>query len=244
MVKQGKRGGYRIIQLEVNMDKLISAIVEAQKKISDANRSATNEYFKSSKNKSGSPYATLEDVIQAVKEPLLEQGVLYQQISEQVEGGVCIETVFIGHGSKLETGKIFVPADKQTPHGYGSALTYARRYSLSLACGIGAADDDANKAEETVKKVAKKAPVKEVRTNEDDKYLFINQDGNLISSADTEETFLELCRSFLKKPDEDNCKTLYQANKTTISKAHIASVNDTKKAFTGLINLYEEKDNG
>ena len=115
---------------------------------------------------------------------------------------------------------------------------------MSLACGIGAADDDANKAEETVKKVAKKAPVKEVRTNQDDKYLFINQDGNLISSADTEETFLELCRSFLKKPDEDNCKTLYQANKTTISKAHIAAVNDTKKAFTDLMNLYEEKDNG
>ena len=66
------------------MDKLISAIVEAQKKISDANRSAVNEFFKNSKNKSGSPYATLEDVISAVKEPLLEQGILYQQISEQV----------------------------------------------------------------------------------------------------------------------------------------------------------------
>ena len=75
------------------MDKLISALVEAQKKISNANRTAMNDFFKSQKNRSGSPYATLEDVIQAVKEPLLEQGILYQQHSELVEGGVCIETI-------------------------------------------------------------------------------------------------------------------------------------------------------
>ena len=220
------------------MDKLISAIVEAQKKISDANRSATNEFFKNSKNKSGSPYATLEDVIQAVKEPLLEQGVLYQQISEQVEGGVCIETVFIGHGSKVETGKIFVPADKQTPHGYGSALTYARRYSLSLACGIGAADDDGNKAEETTKKIAK--PVTKPKViKEDAKYLFVNQDSNPLASADDEEAFLEICRAFLKHPDKETCKTLYVANKTVISKAHIAAVNATKKSLNDLVKLYE-----
>ena len=222
------------------MDKLISAIIEAQKKISDANRSATNEFFKNSKNKSGSPYATLEDVIQAVKEPLLEQGVLYQQTSEQVEGGVCIETVFIGHGSKLETGKIFVPADKQTPHGYGSALTYARRYSLSLACGIGAADDDGNKAEEITKKIAKSKPAPKANViKEDAKYLLVNQEGNLLASADDEEAFLELCRSFLKHPDKETCQTLYVANKSVISKAHIAAVNATKKSLNDLMKLYE-----
>ena len=41
------------------MDKLISALVEAQKKISNANRTAMNDFFKSQKNRSGSPYATL-----------------------------------------------------------------------------------------------------------------------------------------------------------------------------------------
>ena len=47
-----------------------------------------------------------EDVIQAVKEPLLEQGILYQQTSEQIDGGICIETIFYGHGSELKTGKM------------------------------------------------------------------------------------------------------------------------------------------
>ena len=50
------------------MDKLITALIAAQKKISNANRTAMNEFFKSNRNKSGSPYATLEDVIQAHKD--------------------------------------------------------------------------------------------------------------------------------------------------------------------------------
>jgi hypothetical protein len=39
-----------------------------------------------------------------------------------------------------------VPATKQDAQGYGSALTYARRYSLMAACGIAPEDDDGNAA--------------------------------------------------------------------------------------------------
>ncbi len=39
-----------------------------------------------------------------------------------------------------------VPANKQDPQGYGSALTYARRYSLMAVCGIAPEDDDGNAA--------------------------------------------------------------------------------------------------
>jgi hypothetical protein len=46
----------------------------------------------------------------------------------------------------LECGKLHVPASKQDPQGYGSALTYARRYSLMAACGIAPEDDDGNAA--------------------------------------------------------------------------------------------------
>ena len=68
---------------------------------------------------------------------------------------------------------MFVPADKNNAQGFGSAMTYARRYSLVTACGIGAgikveenatvektgADDDGNSASAVVKqkpKVVKK----------------------------------------------------------------------------------------
>ena len=58
-----------------------------------------------------------------------------------------METVFIHEsGEMLECGKLHVPASKQDPQGYGSALTYARRYSLMAACGIAPEDDDGNAA--------------------------------------------------------------------------------------------------
>ena len=54
-------------------------------------------------------------------------------------------TVFVHEsGETLECGILHVPASKQDPQGYGSALTYARRYSLMAACGIAPEDDDGN----------------------------------------------------------------------------------------------------
>ena len=115
-----------------------------------------NPHFKSK-------YASLESVIKAVKPSLVKNGILYRQVSKYTENGICIETIFHGHGAELPTGEIFLPVDKRTAQGFGSALTYARRYSLSLACGIGSEeDDDGNQAEKEVgkKSVPKKTPVK------------------------------------------------------------------------------------
>jgi hypothetical protein len=47
-------------------------------------------------------------------------------------------------------GKLHVPAAKQDPQGYGSALTYAKRYSLQSACGIAPEDDDGEHATKSV----------------------------------------------------------------------------------------------
>jgi hypothetical protein len=49
-------------------------------------------------------------------------------------------------GEHMETGSIFVPAAQNSPQAFGSALTYARRYSLMTACGIAPEDDDGNAA--------------------------------------------------------------------------------------------------
>jgi hypothetical protein len=43
-------------------------------------------------------------------------------------------------------GVLFVPANKHDAHGYGSALTYARRYALQTCFGLPTEDDDGNAA--------------------------------------------------------------------------------------------------
>ena len=137
-------------------DNLINALIKAYSEITSAEFDKVNPHFKSK-------YASLESVIKAVKPSLIKHGILYRQVSKYTENGICIETIFHGHGEELGTGEIFLPVDKRTAQGFGSALTYARRYSLSLACGIGSEeDDDGNQAEKEVgkKPVPKKTPVK------------------------------------------------------------------------------------
>ena len=136
------------------IDKLVDALIEAYSEITSADFDKVNPHFKSK-------YASLESVIKAVKPSLVKHGILYRQVSKYTENGICIETIFHGHGAELGTGEIFLPVDKRTAQGFGSALTYARRYSLSLACGVGAdEDDDGNQAEKEVgnKPVPRKAP--------------------------------------------------------------------------------------
>jgi hypothetical protein len=63
------------------------------------------------------------------------------------ETGVTVETVFLhSSGQEISGGLLHVPAPKNDPQGYGSALTYCRRYSLMAACGIAPEDDDGQAA--------------------------------------------------------------------------------------------------
>jgi hypothetical protein len=45
-----------------------------------------------------------------------------------------------------------LPVSKADAQGYGSALTYARRYSLAAACGVAPEDDDGNAATKSAPK--------------------------------------------------------------------------------------------
>ena len=122
------------------MKNIATALVKAQKAFGPALKSSTNPHFKSR-------YADLSACVEAVIEGLNSAGIaLIQRTSEDLNG-ITVETVFIHEsGEMLECGKLHVPASKQDPQGYGSALTYARRYSLMAACGIAPEDDDGNAA--------------------------------------------------------------------------------------------------
>ena len=122
------------------MNKLIEELLKVQRELSHATADAVNPHFKSQ-------YVKFEDLWDYAKEALNSHNIMIQQISHECEVGACIETVLYGHGDSLSTGKMIVRADKATAQAFGSAITYAKRYSLSMALGIGAdKDDDANNA--------------------------------------------------------------------------------------------------
>lgn len=120
--------------------KIAAALVKAQKGFAPALKSSTNPHFRSK-------YAALDACVEAVIDSLNANGIFLSQHLTECADGVIVETVFLHEsGEGLSCGKLHVPAPKNDPQGYGSALTYARRYSLMAACGIAPEDDDGNAA--------------------------------------------------------------------------------------------------
>jgi hypothetical protein len=140
------------------MQKIATALVKAQKAFGPALKSSTNPHFKSK-------YADLAACIEAVIDALNNNGIALIQQSHECADGVIIETLFIHEsGETLSGGKLHVPASKQDPQGYGSAMTYARRYALQAACGIAPEDDDGNRAVSAPKAAEK--PSRAIRSKE------------------------------------------------------------------------------
>lgn len=128
------------------MKEIASAMVKAQRQFGPALKTHTNPAFKSK-------YADLSACIEAVIDALNANGIFLMQPSHESERGVTVETLFIHEsGETISAGKLSVPATKQDAQGYGSALTYARRYSLMAACGMAPEDDDGQKAAESKRK--------------------------------------------------------------------------------------------
>ena len=127
-------------ETKVKTASLSGAMAKAFAEIEAATKSATNPHFKAK-------YADLGAVIEAVKPPLIKHGLFFTQRSHPAENGVSVETVLHHEGGEeLSLGTLFVPANKQDAQGFGSALTYARRYGLMTAFGVPAEDDDGNAA--------------------------------------------------------------------------------------------------
>jgi hypothetical protein len=118
---------------------LAAALHKAQGKIKAALKDSTNPHFRSK-------YADLSSVVDAVKSPLLECGISFLQGVQDAEGGVAVETMLLHTSGEWISSTLRIPAVKQDAQGYGSAITYGRRYGLQAMCGVPAEDDDGNAA--------------------------------------------------------------------------------------------------
>ena len=137
-------GEFYGISTSESVVKIAPALLKAQAAIDAVTKESDNPYFKSK-------YADLSAVMGAVKEPLNENGVVILQFPSSPythpERAVIGLTTRLQHvsGEYIEATAI-VPLSKSDPQAMGSAITYARRYSLQAAIGLLAEDDDAEAA--------------------------------------------------------------------------------------------------
>jgi hypothetical protein len=129
-----------IAAMDATNTSLATALVRALSEIEGVTKDKVNPHFKSK-------YADLSSVLETVRPVFARYNMAVTQETAPSEDGVIVETVVLHmSGEERRFGKLYVPANKRDAQGAGSALTYARRYSLMTALGIPAEDDDGNAA--------------------------------------------------------------------------------------------------
>lgn len=98
-------------------------------------------------------YAPLDEVLNLVRPMLSKHGLSIVQAPIMADGMVGVTTTLLHEsGEWIEFEPILLKMDKQSAQGAGSAITYARRYSISAVLGISSEDDDdANSIEPSTK---------------------------------------------------------------------------------------------
>ncbi|AZU97841.1 single-strand DNA binding protein [Vibrio phage LP.2] len=118
---------------------LAAALNKAQAEMSGAKKGKQNPFFKSS-------YADLNAVVDAVRIPFAENGLSYSQFPVMDDNRVGVETILMHESGEFIASTLMLPTGKLDAQAAGSAITYARRYSLQAIAGIPAEDDDGNAA--------------------------------------------------------------------------------------------------
>ncbi len=124
---------------------LAKAMLEVQRAVRPACKDSFNEFTRSK-------YATLGSVMEACRDTLIDNGIWVTQFPVDVGVshtlGLVTKMVHVDSG-QWQSSLLVMPLPKNDPQGYGSALTYARRYGLSALVGIVTEDDDGNLASTT-----------------------------------------------------------------------------------------------
>ncbi len=119
---------------------VFAAFIKAQASLEAAAKDSNNPAFKSK-------YADLTSHVEAIRPAFKANDLAFIQEVTSDDSGVHILTrVIHKSGEWFDSGPLFLPATKHHAHGFGSAISYARRYGLSATVGTVADDDDGNAA--------------------------------------------------------------------------------------------------
>ncbi len=119
---------------------LATALAAAQSTMHGARKDTANPFFKSK-------YADLASCWDAARAELPSQELCVIQTTRPSEKDEVIVITRLAHSSgEWIEGELALPVSKADAQGYGSALTYARRYGLCAIVGIAPEDDDGNAA--------------------------------------------------------------------------------------------------
>ena len=129
-----------MIETSADTAKLDAALAKAQGEFPAAIKDSNNPAFKTK-------YADLSAIMEAIRPALAKHGLSLTQWPVHSEDNRVHMVTRIAHAGEWIRGTFSMPCDKQNAHGYGSIITYLRRYCAGSCLGvITDLDDDGNGA--------------------------------------------------------------------------------------------------
>ncbi len=119
------------------INEIAKALAVAQAELEPAAKNAENPHLRNR-------YADLSAVYEAIRKVLPKHGLAVAQVMlPRDDGKAHVRTTLLHESGQWIAGECVMPCDKQGGiQGMGSAITYARRYSLSAIVGVVSEEDD------------------------------------------------------------------------------------------------------
>ena len=200
-----------MIETSADTAKLDAALAKAQGEFPAAIKDSNNPAFKTK-------YADLSAIMEAIRPALAKHGLSLTQWPVHSEDNRVHMVTRIAHAGEWIRGTFSMPCDKQNAHGYGSIITYLRRYCAGSCLGvITDLDDDGNAASSRpTPPPAKAEPAKPAESLADTMLRRFNE-------AETSIAFEEMAERALARMSQLG----------TADKARVSNAIDARRAFWG-----------
>ena len=117
-----------------DMKTAIKALSKAQGEMDHAKKDEKGAFGK---------YATLRSVLDVLKPILCKNGFALSHRQGADENGMYCDTILMHESGGMFETRVHLINERKNMQGLGSAITYARRYGVSMLCNIATEDDDA-----------------------------------------------------------------------------------------------------
>ena len=139
-----------------SIKQLAAALMVFHIKIDTIKKDATNPFFKSS-------YASLSNILDAIKIPLAESDLSFSQHPMGENG---LSTILMHKSGEWIGSHFTMKPVKNDPQGIGSCITYMRRYALAAILGLNIDEDDDGNAASTPSKISNSASSDNINNDE------------------------------------------------------------------------------
>lgn len=120
-----------------DIKEITKALVAFHSEVGRITKDGTNPHLRNR-------YATIDQIIEEIRPVLATHGLFVMQLPTNTEAGEIQMTTRIYHisGQWMESPVLTINPQKKDAQGIGSAITYARRYSLTSFLGLNTGEDD------------------------------------------------------------------------------------------------------